>query len=440
MYKAVTLSVIVALAGSANAQLSVLSQSFWASAVNDDGLVAGYLVGSPVYHLWNPDLSSTENIGGITPAGGAGGQIKFAADGQRLCGGAAGAVGSEMATYDRSTNTWTPHGDLGVQLDNNASSAWNISADGNTVVGLAWVPGGTAHGVAYNPTEGIIDLGTLHPGSSTRANAANGDGSTVVGWQDLNGPWKAAVWRKDPAGGYLPNTYILINPTGSASDENNQAGECSAISDDGSVIGGYGDFATNDEPWIWTQAGGVQQLGVLPAMGRGFVADMSADGSRAVGWFDGQFFGDPRKAFLWTAQDGLQDLNTYATDVLGITLGNNTLGTANSISPDGRYICGVGQASSSMVAYRLDLGNTTGIQNTTVVEDLEVWPNPTTDRVRFYAPQFAHLDLFAADGRCMQRMNVVGATSVDLSNFDHGMYTMVLRTNEHSQVVRILKR
>lgn len=51
-------------------------------------------------------------------------------------------------------------------------------------------------------------------------------------------------------------------------------------------------------------------LGSLPNLGTGYVSAMSADGSVVVGWFDGQFFGDPRKAFIWTAIDGLQDLNT----------------------------------------------------------------------------------------------------------------------------------
>ena len=91
-------------------------------------------------------------------------------------------------------------------------------------MGLGWVNSGSAHGVAYNAAEGIMDLGTINAGASTRANAVSDDGSIVVGWQDLNGPWKAAVWHKDPNGGYQPNTYILIDPSGSATDEFNQAG------------------------------------------------------------------------------------------------------------------------------------------------------------------------------------------------------------------------
>lgn len=83
---------------------------------------------------------------------------------------------------------------------------------------------GGAHAVAYNGSEGLMDLGSLFPEASTRANAVNADGTVVVGWQDQNGPWKAAVWRKDSSGGYLPNTPILIDPTGSGTDENNLSG------------------------------------------------------------------------------------------------------------------------------------------------------------------------------------------------------------------------
>lgn len=435
------LSALLALAvtGPANAQLEVLEQPYWASTVNSNGLVAGYVAGSATYMTWNPDLGTTEDIGGESPANGAGGQAQFDDGGSLLCGGEMGLTGSEMATFDFGTGTWTPHGSLGSSSDGNASSAWGISGDGATVVGLAWVNAGTAHGVAWNELEGVMDLGSINPGASTRANAVNGDGSVVVGWQDFNGPWKSAVWHKDPNGGYLPNEYILIDAGGSPTDEYNQAGECNAISADGNVIGGYGDYANDYQPWVWTAAGGFTSLGALPNMGTGYVSDMSADGSIVVGWFDGMFFGDPRKAFLWTAADGLQDLNTYAINELGIDLGNQQLYTASSISPDGRYIAGTGKVGFAMFGYRLDLGIGTGV-HTASASAIHAWPNPATDHVQFTAPANSELTLFAADGRLVRRSMVHGAVLLDLAGLENGVYTLVLRSAADLRTQRIVKR
>lgn len=51
--------------------------------------------------------------------GGAGGQAKFAADGQRLSGGAMGATASEMAYFDRNNGEWVALGGLGGVSDGN---------------------------------------------------------------------------------------------------------------------------------------------------------------------------------------------------------------------------------------------------------------------------------------------------------------------------------
>ena len=442
MKRTATLSILAALAWAvpASAQLEVLPQAFWASTVNNDGSVGGHTAGGSTWMLWNPDLGTTQDIGGMSPQGGGAGQARFSTDGQRVCGTAQGALGSEMATYDLSTGTWSAHGGLGTDMDGNTSSAWDISGNGETVVGLGWVGGFLAHAMAWNATEGVIDLGTLYAGNSTRANAVSDDGSVVVGWQDFNGPWKSAVWRKDPNGGYEPNTFILIDPSGSATDDLNQAGECSAVSADGTWIGGYGDDANNDEPWIWSETTGVMNLGTLPNSGRGFVSAFSADGSVVVGWFDGPFFGSPRKAFIWTAADGLQDLNTYATTVLGVNLGGQQLYTASDISPDGRYITGTGQtANFNMFGYRLDLGTTTGIRALVAALPLAVWPNPVVDAVSFRSDGPAELTITGVDGATVLRRQVNGDVRLDLSELASGVYTMALRGIGQVRTQRLVK-
>lgn len=428
------------LSGTASAQLATRPDGFFASGVTNEGLVAGYN-GAGGYLLWSPDLNTTEDIGGATPGDGAGGQAKFSLDGQRLSGGATATDGQEIAGYDRSTGAWTTYGSLGTSMDGSASSGWAISADGQTVVGLAWVGGFAAHAVAHNAAEGLMDLGSLVSDRSTRANAVSGDGSIVVGWQDSDGPWKSAVWRKNPAGGYFPNEYLLIDPNGSTTDDNNQLGECNAISADGHWIGGNGDYANNDQPWIWSEGTGVINLGTMPNMGRGYVSAMNADGSVVVGWFDGMFFGDPRKAYMWTATAGIQDLNAYATNVLGVTLGTKGLYTTGDISPNGRYICGWGLDSGdfSRFGYRLDLGPVTAVA-VHQGDAINAYPNPAMDMLHFNSPQKAELILSGADGKVVCRSQVIGDVAMDISGFGTGVYILELRTETGLRTQRIVKR
>lgn len=334
-----TLAILAVLlsTNTALAQFIVRDDAFQPTGLTNSGLVAGYAAQAGPYSIWNPDLASTEDIGGLAPGNGIGGQAQCSYNGNFLSGTSQGTNGIELSRYDRTTGEWTALGSLGIQIDATFSGGYSISGDGNTVVGLSWADttGGLpahAHAVAYNQADGLMDLGTLFPGRSTRANAASEDGGVVVGWQDFNGPWKSAVWRKNSNGGYDPNTYLLIDNAGDPFDEFNQLGECSTVSADGEWIGGYGDFANNGDPWIWSVGSGVINLGHLPLTGRGFVAGMSADASIVVGWFDGEFFGDPQTPFFWTSAGGLENLNDHINNVQGIPTGAKRIYTANCIS------------------------------------------------------------------------------------------------------------
>jgi Secretion system C-terminal sorting domain len=160
---------------------------FETTGVSNQGLVVGYEGWAGPYSIWNPDLSTTEVIGGLAPGNGVGGQARFSDSGNFLSGTSYGVLGPEMSLYNHFNQIWTPVGSLGFTVDSTASGGYCISGDGNTVVGNAWADtmGGHAytHAVAWNATEGLIDLGSLHANvfASVRANAVNGDGSVVVG-------------------------------------------------------------------------------------------------------------------------------------------------------------------------------------------------------------------------------------------------------------------
>ncbi len=430
-----------------SAQYIVKDDIFSPNGVSNEGKVAGYQLQAGPYGLWLPDSGNAiTDIGGIAPGNGVGGQARFSNDGNFISGTSMGINGPEMSKYDRANNLWTTVGSLGFPVDSNVSGGFAISGDANTVVGLSWADttGGYAyaHAVASSVAEGLMDLGSLFDTiqKSTRANAVSYNGNIVVGWQDFNGPWKSAVWKKNPAGGYFPNQYILIDTTANPFDEYNQMGECSAVSENGNWIGGYGDYANNYQPWIWSQDSGVINLGTLPNAGTGYVSGMAADGSTVVGWFDGQLFGDPLTPFIWTSASGLQELNSYINTVLGFPTGSHQAYTADCISPDGHYIAGWGvdNLTFNLFVYRLSLPFTSGIHNVNKAAELEIYPNPASGSVTLKHAGKALITLSSMEGKVVYKTRVNGTLTLDVSGYPPGVYSLVLQTGESVQTQKLI--
>lgn len=401
----ITISIFLVSIQLLTAQFIVKNSAFQPTGVSNQGLVVGYEMQAGPYKIWNPDSSITTTIGGLAPGMGIGGQAHFCDSGNYISATSYGFFGAEMSRYNSISQQWTPIGSLGFSVDSTVSAGFGISGDGKTVVGLSWADttGGAAyaHATAWNSTEGIMDLGSLNDSikRSTRANATSFDGSVVVGWQDYNGPWKSAVWRKNPLGGYFPNTYLLVDTNGSATDEFNQLGECSSVSSNGNWIGGYGDYANNGSPWIWSRATGVINFGLLPNTSTGYVSGINEDGSLAVGWFDGQFFGDPQIPFIWTSSNGLQELNFYITSVLGLNIAPYVVNTASCLSNNGEFISGYGLDTTnfSLFTYRLSTISPSQIADVKEVENISIYPNPFTESCNIIFPKKAHYKLKLMD-------------------------------------------
>ena len=256
---------------------------------------------------------------------------------------------SVQSLYNVANSEWTVLGSFNVPVDGNLSSGYNISGDGTTVVGSAYVEptpgvsGLAVHATAWTDATGLIDLGSLYTSlnRSTRANAVNEDGSVIVGWQDFNGPWKSAVWRKDSNGDYLINEYLLVDPNGDPTDEYNQLGEARAVSADGTWIAGDGDYANNNDPWRWSESTGYQSLGSLSPGSAGYVTDMNAEGSIIIGYFQIDPF-TPNIPFIWTETTGMVEFNSFVTETLGYTMEASPIYVPNAISRNGKYITGWG--------------------------------------------------------------------------------------------------
>lgn len=92
-----------------------------------------------------------------------------------------------------------------------------------------------------------------------------------------------------------------------------------------------------------------------------------------------------------------------------------------------------------MLAYRLKLPGTTVVQAQHEALPIPLWPNPTQDLVRIRVPQPSTLSIVASDGRVLHHGPAQGDTTLDLSPFADGVYTVVVRTETAQHTMRVVK-
>lgn len=351
--RASILTILGAWSGSVSAAVTIeyLGPVLPTDVSADGSVVVGNLPGNYETFRWT---SST----GVTPLGmssvevlGVGaGTPNVSADGQKV----SATILGQDSTY-ATQGLWTlgtgweetmpPVPFDGGLLDQSFGSAWGLSGDGETLVGFYWRPGqtdGSAHASRWSPAGIVTDLGSN--GGSSRANAANHDGSVIVGWAErFDGTWQPTVWTS-------AGRQVLTATEGFCqADAVNPAGT--------KVTGSTFNLTTlqfSAASWTWDGTTWVEQvLGRLPgtATQQGYVAgqDMTADGSLIVGY--NRFFFGNSTGFLWTAQKGIIDVAAFLAS-RGVTV-PTTLDIQNltAISDDGRVIAGVGQYTTPPFAF-----------------------------------------------------------------------------------------
>ena len=322
---------------SANAQYFSLGSGLTATNVSSDGSIVVGDNGGQNF-MWTQD-TGVVLIGGVAPQN-YGGQTDISGDGTLI---SATRINpdtnlGELSSYNVSTQTWTSHGSLGSSSGSSASSAWGMSSDGLTIVGLGWVNAGSAHAIKWTAAQGIEDLGSTVSGRSTRATAANSDGSVIAGWQDSSSGFRqGAVWTNG-----VQN--LITHPNGDS------ATEAGGISADGLWVSGGQGFSNNYQAWKWSAATGIIDIGPAPTSGwRGAATGLTANGSKAVGfyrpWPAPATFG---RGFIHTDIDGMVDLTDYAI-TLGIDVQGATLALPLGISQDGSTVVGVTNSGQGFV-------------------------------------------------------------------------------------------
>ena len=215
--------------------------------------------------------------------------------------------------------------DLGtLSGSGNDSAAFGINTSGQIVGQANSSASGSDQAFLWTNTAGMIDLGNLG-GSSSVANAINASGQ-VAGQSDLeSGITAAFLWSQS---GGMQNLGTLPGGQQSGANAINTAGE----------IAGWANVGSNDDAIIWTESGGMVDLGINASCGA--TALGLNDSGEVVGWFNnsaGCSF--TSHGFSWTHSGGLKDLGVLSGGQYSFAYGINSTG----------QIVGTGTSSTSAI-------------------------------------------------------------------------------------------
>ncbi|HJS59301.1 MAG TPA: hypothetical protein VKA01_14460 [Vicinamibacteria bacterium] len=325
----------------ANAALLIeLPDRVLPSGVSSDLTVVGGLGEGGGFH-WMP-TSGVVFIGGRQA-------LSTSRDGDTIVGEALDASRLQQAAIWQRGTEWRLLGSIvpnARPCDADLSVAIQVSGNGKVVVGLGWDTCSTARAFRWEESTGMVNLGSTVAGRGSRADAVSGDGTVVVGFQDLTSGFRqGARW----VGGQQTLFTGPLGIVGQAFDTNG----------DGSLVVGQvcrpGD-PLDQSGWVWTQRDGLQCLPVprLRLLSRegDFLgrARATSDDGRVVG--GAQAFGLESDAVLWLDRQPFY-LKDYLREhgVPNAFEGWVNTGTITDISRDGRVLVGWGAGPRDFKGY-----------------------------------------------------------------------------------------
>jgi hypothetical protein len=298
-----------------------LPNSFFAPVVflSDDGLTMSGSGFNGVFYWTETDGVVWIDDGTVSPQGGA-----CSGDGMTLAVTFQNPEGLYAAGYWNPTDLYQFMDPIpeGAPCGSDFSTAYALNYDGTVGVGLAWI-GCDARAFKWTMGVGAVNLGSS--GNSSRATGISSNGTVVVGFDEhpSAGYRRPAIWTDD-----------IVGPQLIAGED--AAGECQAVSSDGSMVCGQIDQGA----LYWDAVNGAVALGTLPGDEPygAYALDIS-DLGEVIGFSGNPFFSTPR-GFIWTVADGMMPISDYFT-AQGVT-GWEDYGiySATAISADGQIIAG----------------------------------------------------------------------------------------------------
>jgi uncharacterized membrane protein len=207
--------------------------------------------------------------------------------------------------------------------------ARGVSGDGEVVVG-SYAPLSTERqAYRWTASTGVIGIGYLPGGSFSIAEAANADGTVIVG-QSSSG-FYTEPFRWTSSGGMAPLQLV---------DGTQINGYANDVTADGSVVVGYGYFTNPySDSFRWSEAGGLVKLDPPPGSLGSFASGVSNNGAIIVGSYETATGIAP---FVWTAAQGMRDLQSLLVNDYGLDLSGWKLTFGSGISSDGSVLVGWG--------------------------------------------------------------------------------------------------
>ena len=229
--------------------------------------------------------------------------------------------------------------DLGDLAGGSGQSVANdLSADGSVVVGFADAP--MREAFRWTAQDGMVSLGDL-PGGITHSTAygISPDGSAIVG-VGASGQSGEEAFRWTEQGG--------MSGLGFLNKGTNKHSVAWNTSVQGETVVGYAVYRINSndyrEAFVWTESTGMVGLGFLTAS-PGYVPTSEAravsdDGSVIVGY--GLTMTGDRDPFIWDAAHGMRPLKDVLVNDCGLNLTGWNLEMATGVSANGMTIVGTG--------------------------------------------------------------------------------------------------
>lgn len=411
----------------AKAQLSVMASGFYTvGGISDNGIVTLTSNGGGIFK-WDA-VNGLVNIGGLANGYPSSGVAAISKDGTKIAGTVTNTATNynEIATYHTAGTSWVPRGGLlPTGWDGSVSSTRGMSSSGNTVVGLASFSAAESHAVKWTSEDGMVDLGSMVAGRSSRANAVDTNGGTIVGWQDQSSGMRSGAKWVDGV-----ESFILDN-------NGDNVGEALGVSGDGSVIVGMGTY----EPYIWSATSGLTYIPHPNSAYSGAATGVSENGQWVVGYFRPWGPAIWGEGFIWSTATGRIELNAYAAS-LGISTNGVIMSLPLAISRDGTKIGGLGRnASNQQVAFYLDL--TAYLAAKDVVKDsndIAVYPNPAKDVIYIRSKgKTEKAEIYNMPGQKIQEFSSVG-DQINVSHLPPGSYILQLSVKGKApQSIRFIK-
>lgn len=393
--------------------------------VSDNGVAVGNVANA--FHIKWTEAEGTVSIGELVSGDFISGWTNVSTNGQYISGTMTNPdTGSdEMARYDVNTETWKFLGGLTSSSDLTFSSSWGMTSDGQTVVGLAWVNGAEAHGVKWNEATGMVDLGSTVPERSSRANSINDDGTIIVGWQDDDYGDRLGVYWKN-------GTQVALTD-----DNGNPTGEAMGVTPDGKTIVGF----TFDNPFIWNETEGYTSITHPDPDYSGGAAGVTDDGKTVVGYF--RPWNGPAvlgEGFIYTKENGRLNLNEYVAS-LGLDDLGITLALPLAISPNGKYISGIGRTEDDLRGFVIKLPESLNTEGVSLGNKLGVYPNPAQDVVYVTnADKNASVEIYNMAGQKVISETSLSKEGLNVSKLSKGTYIIKVKTGTQTESIKLLKK